>query len=109
MMDINKLEQCAIELEKTLDIYSNRDEEAAALQADLKPLFELIREKKITTPMEWGEIPGRYRLTESGLQQYPEIENSFAAFSIELNGGASPVLDYIIEEQRKYNKKENPS
>lgn len=101
-MNLKDVESSAIELEKKLKIYSQQDHEAAELQADLQPLLNLIKSGRFNTPIQWGQIPGRYRLSEKGLQRYNDLEEAFARFSIEVTGGESPALKLFREDRKKY-------
>ncbi|MEN4748789.1 hypothetical protein ABEH28_03250 [Pseudomonas sp. Ps21-P2] len=96
-MSNNKLHAAALNLETHLKAYADLDAEAAELYAELKPLLKLVMEGAITTPWEWGQIPGRYRFSERGLQAYEALEQAFATFCIELTGGETPALKWMRE------------
>ena len=67
-MNIDKIEISAKILEEKLKEYADKDVQAARLYDDLKPLLELAKSRKILFPLEVGEVPGRYRFSENGLQ-----------------------------------------
>lgn len=94
-MNNNELHAAALNLETELKAHADLDREAAELYADLKPLLKLVKEGLVTTPWEWGQIPGRYRFSERGLQAYEPLEQAFATFCIELTGGESPALRWM--------------
>lgn len=96
-MNIEDLQVSAVKLEEALIAFSQKDVEASALYADLKPLLKLVKDGVITTPWEWGQIPGRYRFSERGLQTYEQLEQAFATFCIELTGGETPALKWMRE------------
>lgn len=92
-----QLKAAALNLETELKAYAGLDAEAAEPYADLRPLLKLVIEGAITTPWEWGQIPGRYRFSERGLQAYEALEQAFATFCIELTGGETPALKWMRE------------
>ncbi len=92
-MDTKKIEEVAAKLEGLLLDYSRRDSEAMSLLEDLRPLFLAAKEGRISSPMEWRDIPGGYFFTEGTLRKYRDVEATFAEFRIELTGGDNPVLD----------------
>lgn len=96
-MNIIKLKNTAIKLEEQLVIYSKIDPEAIALYSDLKPLLEKAKDGSILKSIEVGEVPGRYRFTERNLQQYGELEEAYAIFSIEVTGGETLALKLFRE------------
>lgn len=96
-MNAKDLQVSALRLEKSLIAFAKKDVEASSLYADLKPLLKLVKDGVITTPWEWGQIPGRYRFSETGLQAYEELEQAFATFCIELTGGETPALKWMRE------------
>jgi hypothetical protein len=96
-MDITKLRHTALNLQNQLDKYSKLDAEAAALYSDLKPLLELAKSRNLSEPIQVGALPGRYRFTEKNLQQYGELEDAYADFSIEVTGGEPQSLRLWIE------------
>ncbi|WDY57032.1 hypothetical protein [Pseudomonas sp. PSKL.D1] len=96
-MNIIELKKTALHLEEQLNIHSKIDPEAIALHADLKQLLENAKTGNVTEPIEVGAVPGRYRFTERNLQQYGELEEAYAKFSIEITGGETPALKYFRE------------
>lgn len=96
-MNSDELHAAALKLDTELKAHADLDREAAELYADLKPLLKLVKEGLITAPWEWGQIPGRYRFSERGLQAYEALEQAFATFCIELTGGETPALKWIRE------------
>lgn len=99
-MNIPRLKELAIALEYQLSAHSTIDAEAAALHADLKPLLIQAKAGTLTTPIEVRDVPGRYRFTERNLQQYRDLENAFADFSIEATGGETPALKWLQEQMK---------
>ncbi|WP_062387713.1 hypothetical protein [Pseudomonas abietaniphila] len=102
-MNGDNLHAAALKLETELNAYAVIDPEAAELYADLKPLLKLVLQGVITTPWEWGQIPGRYRFSEQGLQKYEKLEQAFATFCIELTGGETPTLKWMREFRSQNN------
>jgi len=94
-MNIDKIEISAKILEEKLKEYADKDAQAARLYDDLKPLLELAKSRKILSPLEVGEVPGRYRFSENGLQKYSDLEHVYAVFSIEITGGEPPTLKML--------------
>lgn len=99
-MNIPRLKELAIALEYQLLIHSKIDPEAVALHADLKPLLIQAKAGTLTNPLEVRDVPGRYRFTERNLQQYRDLENAFADFSIEARGGETPALKWLREQMK---------
>lgn len=94
-MNIDKIESSATILEEKLKEYAGKDVQAARLYDDLKPLLELAKSRKILSTLEVGEVPGRYRFTENGLQKYNDLEHVYAVFSIEITGGEPQTLKVL--------------
>ena len=99
-MNIQKLRELAIALEYQLLIHAKIDPEAAALHADLTSLLIQAKAGNLTSPLEVRDVPGRYRFTERNLQQYRDLENAFAEFSIEARGGETPALKWLQEQMK---------
>ncbi|MEX6678583.1 hypothetical protein QWI18_21925 [Pseudomonas sp. W2Oct36] len=98
-MNITKLRSTALKLQHQLDEYSKIDPEAAALNSDLKPLLELAKAGDLSEPIQVGAVPGHYRFTEKNLQQYGELEDAYADFSIEVTGGEPLSLSLWIKSR----------
>jgi hypothetical protein len=91
-MNIELLKESTEVLEQILLKYSTTDKEAAALLFSLDKLLNDVKQEKVTTPLEWRDIPGTYFFTEGGLRQYSDLEKSFSEFKIQITGGESSVL-----------------
>jgi len=91
-MNIEKLKEKTLKLRSAIDELKAKDPAVTQLDLELSPLMDRAERGQIRTPLEWRDIPGRYLLTEHGLQQYAELELAFAEFKIELTGGESPTL-----------------
>jgi hypothetical protein len=100
-MNITRLRRTALVLQHKLDQYSKIDPEAAALNSDLKPLLELAKAGNLSEPIQVGAVPGHYRFTEKNLQQYGELEDAYADFSMEVTGGEPTSLKLWIESRNK--------
>ncbi|TDV58966.1 hypothetical protein [Pseudomonas sp. LP_7_YM] len=100
-MNLIDLKKAAMNLEIQLNVHSKIDPEAVALYWDLKPLLDKAKAGSISEPIEVGAVPGRYRFTERNLQQYGDLEEAYAIFSIEITGGETPALKYVRELLRK--------
>ncbi|MFA1026150.1 MULTISPECIES: hypothetical protein [Pseudomonas syringae group] len=100
-MNIDKIEFSAKVLEEKLKEYAVKDNEALRFYEDLKPLLELAKSRRILSPIQWGKIPGRYRFTENGLQEYSDLEEAYAVFSIEITGGEPPFLKMLRTERNQ--------
>ncbi|WP_080231908.1 hypothetical protein [Pseudomonas syringae] len=94
-MNVDKIEISAKNLEGKLKEYLGREVQVARLYDDLRPLLELAKSRNILSPLEVGEVPGRYRFTENGLQRYSDLEHAYAVFSIEITGGEPPILKML--------------
>ncbi|ARD13979.1 hypothetical protein [Pseudomonas savastanoi] len=94
-MNVDKIEISAKNLDDKLKEYVDRDVQVARLYDDLRPLLELAKSRNILSPLEVGEVPGRYRFTEKGLQRYSDLEHAYAVFSIEITGGEPPILKML--------------
>lgn len=94
-MDPIELKKTALSLEHQLNVNSKIDPEAIALYVDLKPLLDKAKAGSISELIEVGAIPGRYRFAERNLQQYGDLEEAYAKFSIEITGGETPALKYV--------------
>ncbi|RAU47866.1 MULTISPECIES: hypothetical protein [unclassified Pseudomonas] len=100
-MNTNKLKNAAVKLEEQLERYSKKDPEVMALYSDLKPLLERSKTGTLLGSIEIGQVPGRYRFTERNLQQYAELEEAYAHFSIEVTGGETLALKLFRESMKK--------
>ncbi|PBQ11622.1 hypothetical protein B1F69_00985 [Pseudomonas syringae] len=100
-MDMDKVEFSAKKLEEKLEEYSSKDPQAFHLHNDLRPLLKLAKSRRILTPIEAGAVPGRYRFTENGLQEYSDLEHAYAVFSIEITGGEPPLLKILRAERNR--------
>lgn len=100
-MNITKLRTTALVLQRKLDQYSKLDRDVAALCSDLKPSLELAKAGSLSEPIQVGAVPGHYRFTEKNLQQYGELEDAYADFSIEVTGGEPLSLRLWIESRNK--------
>jgi len=92
MMDQQRLQARAAELEQLLASLAPADGEVADLRSALEPLLALAGSGALAVPLPWGDIPGGRYFTEGGLRHYPELEQAFARFRIEATGGESPAL-----------------
>lgn len=86
------LAKSAKKLEELLLRYTSVDAGVSELFDALSGLIDDARGGRITAPVEWRNVPGRYNFTEGGLQKYPDLETAYAEFKIEVTGGESPVL-----------------
>ncbi|MGK5029954.1 hypothetical protein [Janthinobacterium sp. MDT1-19] len=92
MMDQQRLQALATELEQLLARLTPADGEVADLRSALAPLLAQVAAGAVSAPLAWGEIPGARYFNEGGLRRYPELEQTFARFRIEATGGESPAL-----------------
>ncbi|MFA6072287.1 MAG: hypothetical protein WC810_27305 [Janthinobacterium sp.] len=92
MMDQQRLQARAAELEQLLARLALVDGEVADLRSAVEPLLALAGSGALSAPLPWGDIPGGRYFTEGGLRRYPELEQAFARFRIEATGGESPAL-----------------
>lgn len=99
-MNTTKLRNTALHLQDKLEEYSKLDPEVTALYSDLKPLLELAKAGNLSEPIQVGALPGSYRFTEKNLQQYGELEDAYADFSIEVTGGEPLSLRLWIESTK---------
>lgn len=100
-INIEKLSSSARILEAKLKEYASKDVQALHLYNDLRVLLELAKSRSIISPIQWGKIPGCYRFTENGLQEYSDLEEAYAVFSIEITGGEPPLLKILRAERNQ--------
>ena len=100
-INVEKLSSSARVLEGKLKEHMNKDVQVSHLYNDLRPLLELAKSRRILTPIEVGAVPGRYRFTENGLQEYSDLEHAYAVFSIEITGGEPPLLKILRAERNR--------
>jgi hypothetical protein len=91
-MDQIRLKQCAAQLESLLMNYSLHNEAAAGLHVALAPLISDAHSGSLVQPIEWSAIPDGWLFAEGMLRAYPDLENAYAEFKIEVTGGESDVL-----------------
>ena len=91
-MNLKKLKETALALQKTLEKYEKIDSDAKKLSESLNPIIDSAIHEKILSPIERREIPGSYFFNEKNLQQYKDLSRAYAHFSIEATGGESPAL-----------------
>jgi hypothetical protein len=92
MMDQQRLQALATELEQLLARLAPTDGEVADLRSALAPLLAQVATGALSAPLPWGDIPGGRYFNEGSLRRYPELEQAFGRFRIEATGGESPVL-----------------
>lgn len=91
LIDSIKLKESAQHLESVLMQYPDSDDVMALLRA-LRPLLELAKDGRISTPIESSrQIPGAYQLSDGAYVPYsnPSVGNAYAAFVVEMKGGLS--------------------
>ena len=103
-MVLEPLRQYAEKLERALMKYK-KDNEAGALADSLRDLVERAKQGSIKEPIDYGKVPGSYFFNEGRLRQYPDLEEAYAEFKLEVTGGeteeAKKALDMIAQFQKK--------
>ncbi len=85
-MDQAAIQSSALKLKDLLDRYAKSDASARTLRGTLRRYIDAALDGKITTPAEWGDIPGGHLFLEGTLGKYPDLEEAFATFRIEITG-----------------------
>jgi hypothetical protein len=77
----------ATRLQEILDDLSPSVEAARALRGVLSPLLEKAISRQVTLPVE-RQMPGGYMVWVDGaLREFPDVEEAYAQFQTELQGG----------------------
>jgi hypothetical protein len=92
-LNLSAVKSAAEQLEIQLAKYAAIDADAELLRSGLVPLISKAKAGDIKTPMEWRKIPGSYFFNERNLRQYRDLEEAYAVFKIELNGGEIVVTE----------------
>jgi hypothetical protein len=92
-MNLAAIKSAAEQLEIQLTKYAAIDADAELLRGGLVTLIAKAKAGDIKTPMEWQKIPGSYFFNERNLRQYRDLEEAYAVFKIELNGGEIVVTE----------------
>ena len=72
----------AKDLEGKLVNYARHDKEAKVLYDSLRNIIDLAKSGKIHDVVD--DIPGRHWFSEGDLSKYPDLENSYAKFKLEI-------------------------
>lgn len=87
MIDQEALYVKASRLQTLLNDLSSSLEAARALRAVLSPLLASAINRQVTVPWE-RNIPGGYMVWVNGsFHEFPEVEEAFAQFQIEISDG----------------------
>lgn len=86
-MDLEKIKKCAIELEASLTKYGKTDRNAKRLHDSLKDILEDAKQGRITTALEYADVPGTYFFNERNLSTYRDLSKNYSKFKIEVTGG----------------------
>ena len=86
-MNLKKIKKYAEELELLLKHYSKIENDASKLYDSLKEIISQAKQEKITTPLEYSDIPGSYFFNERNLANYRDLSKSYSTFKLEVTGG----------------------
>ena len=94
-MDQLKIERKAKCLWRLLKQHSETDATAAEALNSLKKLLENAMSGKITSPLQWGDVPCGYLFVEGALGKYKGLEEAYAEFKVEITSGNDPLMEKI--------------
>jgi hypothetical protein len=105
MMNLQKVQKCAENLEVLLLQYAKSDREAIFLYDALKNLISDAKQGNIVNPIKYGDIPGDFYFNERNLRKYPDLESAFAKFKIEISGGKTDKIKALLKTIEGYQTK----
>lgn len=86
-MNLEKIKQCAEELELLLEHYSKIDKDARLLFDSLKEIILKSKQQKIKEPLDFSNVPGAYFFNEGNLAKYRDLSKCYSTFKLEVTGG----------------------
>ena len=98
-MEKDLLKAKAIRFERLLSNYSKSKDEVCELFRMPSMLMEASKLMNVATPLEWRDIPGGIFFTEGNLTKFPDLEQAFAEFRIELTGGEPSAISRLRAKQ----------
>ena len=96
-MNSNLVKKYAEVLEKQLSKYSKMDSEAQKLSASLDELISKAKNRQIYSPIEYQKVPGGYWFNEGNLRKYPELEEAYSEFKLEVTGGETDEAKDLLK------------
>lgn len=105
MMNLQKVQKCAENLELLLLQYAKSDKEASFLYDSLKNLISDAKQGNIVNPIKYGDVPGDFYFNERNLRKYPDLESAFAKFKIEISGGKTDKIKALLKTIEGYQTK----
>ena len=105
-MNNDSLHAAAKRLQAVLATYSDADENVRRLEELISPLILAVVSGKVLSPLAWSDVPGGHLFAERYFALFPDLEDSFAKFKVEVTGGENEVIRLLrcaIEEERRKN------
>lgn len=99
-MDQSKIRDLAIFLEKSASTYK-QDDDVKKLMYSLEELIDRAKKMKINQPVDY--VPGDYFFTEKNCSSYPDLENAYSKFKLQITMEKSEYDDLIkwAEKQKE--------
>lgn len=101
-MDLRKIKQSAIDLERIATRYALTDQQVKLLLGALNPLIQSAKAESITKLTD--NVPGEYWLQKGSLAQYSDLEAAYYNFKIAITiGDTQQYRDFMVwaENQKK--------
>lgn len=98
------LKQRASELKEIGERYASENGEAKKFLNLMMSLIDQAISEKISAPLTWSDIPGALYFSEGTLQKFPELENAYSKFCIELTGGEKAGLTLLKMKMQNIHK-----
>ena len=86
-MNTDALKKAAIELERAFSEISEPPKHLIDVQESLAPYLNAAKREMIESPVNENTIPGRFQQREGLLSDYPNYEEQYVNFKVELRGG----------------------
>jgi hypothetical protein len=94
-MDLLNLSKLAYQLEESLIEHKNASADVLLLQNGLSHLIEAAKTGKISSPIDYVDIPGAYFFTEGNLGGLFKLENAYAEFKFALTDEDPELLAMV--------------
>ncbi len=96
-MNKTELRRAAKSLEEELDKERSLPSGLKHLRKSLKPVIGKAVRMEINSPVEESSIPGAYQFNEGIMRDFPDLEEAYVEFRIQLSGGVSSTMQSILD------------
>lgn len=96
-MNKAELRRAAVSLEKELDKELSLPSDLKHLRKSLKAVIGKSVRMEINSPVEESSIPGAYQFNEGVMREFPDLEEAYIEFRIQLSGGVSSTMQSILD------------